>query len=59
MIILGTKLRALPIVWKGELASPPSNPEENWVYRDTDNGYVYIYNGTAWGVNGDRRGRWD
>lgn len=42
------KVKGTPIVWKGELASPPSNPEENWVYRDTDNGYVYIYNGTAW-----------
>ena len=38
----------ISIVWKGELRNPPSNPEINWVYRDIDNGRVYIYNGTAW-----------
>jgi len=36
------------IVWKGDSALPPSNPIINWVYRDTDNNSVYIYNGTAW-----------
>ena len=40
----------LSIVWKGELTSPPANPQENWVYKDTDNGIVYIYTGTAWEV---------
>jgi hypothetical protein len=29
----------LAIVWKGESATPPADPQENWVYRDTDNGY--------------------
>ena len=38
----------LDIVWKGDLSTPPTNPVKNWVYRDTDNGRVYIYNGTAW-----------
>lgn len=38
----------LSIVWKGDSATPPSNPQKNWVYRDTDNGMVYIYNGMAW-----------
>lgn len=38
----------LDIVWKGDLSAPPANPVKNWVYRDTDNGRVYIYNGTAW-----------
>ena len=38
----------LSIVWKGDLATPPANPVKNWVYRDTDNGRVYIYNGNAW-----------
>ena len=51
----------LSIVWRGELKTPPTRPEKNWVYRDTDNGIVYIYNGSAWeamtydgsdGVNG-------
>lgn len=38
----------MSIVWKGDLANPPANPVKNWVYRDTDNGRVYIFNGTAW-----------
>lgn len=38
----------LSIVWKGDLTTPPASPVKNWVYRDTDNGRVYIYNGTAW-----------
>lgn len=38
----------LDIVWKGDSSTPPANPVKNWVYRDTDNGRVYIYNGTAW-----------
>lgn len=38
----------LDIVWKGDLSAPPANPVKNWVYRDIDNGRVYIYNGTAW-----------
>lgn len=40
----------LDIVWKGDLSAPPANPVKNWVYRDTDNGRVYIYNGTAWAL---------
>ena len=40
----------LSIDWKGDLADPPDNPQKNWVYRDTDNGRVYIYNGTAWAL---------
>lgn len=38
----------LSIVWKGDLASSPANPQTNWAYRDTDNGRVYIYNGSSW-----------
>ncbi|MFR2354759.1 MAG: hypothetical protein ACLS72_24435, partial [Bacteroides ovatus] len=40
----------LDIVWKGDSSIPPANPQKNWVYRDTDNGRVYIYNGTAWAL---------
>lgn len=40
----------LGVEWKGESVNPPSNPQKNWVYRDTDNGVVYIYDGTAWKV---------
>lgn len=36
------------ITWKGASASPPASPQLNWVYKDTDNGIIYIYNGTAW-----------
>jgi len=32
------------------LAAPPAGPLENWVYKDSDNGIVYIYNGSAWEV---------
>ena len=38
------------IVWKGDLQTPPSNPQTNWAYRDTNNGRVYIWNGTAWAL---------
>lgn len=38
----------LSITWKGDQTAAPANPQKNWVYRDTDNGRVYIYNGTAW-----------
>jgi len=38
----------LSIVWKGDSASPPADPETNWAYRDTDDGIVYIYDGLAW-----------
>ena len=47
----------LSINWKGELASPPANPEKNWAYRDTNSGIVYIYSGTEWVlmvVDGDK-----
>ncbi|RLB94472.1 MAG: hypothetical protein DRH26_01100 [Deltaproteobacteria bacterium] len=38
----------LPIVWHGDAAVPdPAWEIENHVYRDTDNGYVYIYNSSA------------
>ena len=40
----------LSITWQGESTSAPSNPQVNWVYKDTDNGIVYIYTGTAWEV---------
>lgn len=38
----------ISIVWKGELSSPPASPQENWVYKDTDDGKVYIYHGSGW-----------
>lgn len=38
----------LSVVWKGDSSVAPSNPQKNWCYRDTDNGRVYIYNGSAW-----------
>lgn len=38
----------LSIRWRGESATPPSDPQVNDVYRDTDNGYVYIWTGSAW-----------
>lgn len=38
----------LDIVWKGELSTSPANPQKNWVYRNTIDGRVYIYNGILW-----------
>lgn len=38
----------LSIDYRGEFSTPPSSPEANWVYKDTDNGYVYIWTGSAW-----------
>lgn len=38
----------ISIVWKGELSSSPASPQENWVYKDTDDGKVYIYHGGGW-----------
>lgn len=40
----------LSIEYKGELSSPPANPNKNWSYRDKENGIVYIYTGLAWEV---------
>ena len=36
--------------YKGKMSTPPSNPELNWCYKDSDNGIVYIYNGTSWEI---------
>ena len=40
--------KGLSIVWKGELATAPSNPQLNWCYRNTGDKRIYIYNGIAW-----------
>lgn len=31
------------VIWKGNLPYAPSNPETNWVYRNTDSGNIYQY----------------
>ena len=36
------------IVWKGELASAPASPKQNWAYFNKADGNAYIYTGTAW-----------
>jgi len=36
------------IVWQGDLSAPPSSPKLNWVYRNTTDHTVQIYNGTSW-----------
>lgn len=38
----------LDIVWKGELSTSPANPQKNWVYRNTIDGRVYLYNSISW-----------
>jgi hypothetical protein len=45
--------------WKGELALAPANPVQNWVYRNTTDKIVYLYDAGEWkimardGVDGD------
>lgn len=36
------------IDWRGALQTAPESPQVNWVYADSDNGRVYLYNGKAW-----------
>lgn len=36
------------IAWQGDLPAPPSSPKLNWVYRNTTDHTVQIYNGTNW-----------
>ena len=38
----------ISITWKGDLSAPPSSPKLNWVYRNTTDHTVQIYNGTNW-----------
>lgn len=35
-------------LWKGDLASAPANPAQNWVYRNTADKAVYLYDSGAW-----------
>jgi len=45
----GNGADGLSIVWHGEAVEPdPAWEILNHCYRDTDNGYVYIYNGATW-----------
>jgi hypothetical protein len=37
-------------LWKGESASPPANPAQNWVYRNTADGNVYLFDAGVWNV---------
>ena len=36
------------IIWKGEHASHPADPQTNWVYYNNTDKTSYIYNGTEW-----------
>ena len=38
----------VPIEWKGNLSSAPSDPEVGWVYYNTSLGCTYIYDGAVW-----------
>jgi len=37
-------------IWKGELDSPPNNPSQNWVYRDSTDKAVYLYDKGKWAL---------
>ncbi len=43
-----TGANGISIVWKGELAEAPANPETNWAYFSTTDGCSYIWSGTKW-----------
>jgi hypothetical protein len=38
------------IVWKGEFANAPQNPELNWAYYNTSDKKAYIWNGSSWQI---------
>ena len=38
------------IVWKGDLSSAPSNPQNLWAYYNTTDKKSYIYNGSQWEI---------
>lgn len=38
------------IVWKGKLAEAPAAPEELWMYYNTGDNKLYIYDGAKWDV---------
>ena len=42
------------IVWQGELASAPENPQTNWAYFNTTSGNAYIWMGSAWQILSQR-----
>lgn len=41
---------AKPLVWKGELAYPPVEPQKNWAYYNTSLGRTYIFDGVYWDI---------
>ena len=41
---------SVAIVWRGEAAGHPENPQLNWVYYNNVDKGTYIYDGTTWHV---------
>jgi len=41
---------AITYIWKGESAAAPANPAQNWVYRNSANKSVYLYDSGAWAL---------
>jgi len=39
---------SVSVVWKGESATAPANPQLNWVYYNSVDKKSYIFNGTSW-----------
>jgi hypothetical protein len=40
----------ISIVWRGDLSSPPENPETNWAYYNSTEGKSCIWNGSSWDI---------
>jgi hypothetical protein len=38
------------MIWKGSSATAPANPQANWVYYNTADEKLYVYDGNAWKV---------
>jgi hypothetical protein len=46
----GSEGQDVPVIWKGEAASPGDLgvPQRNWAYYNTTDGRIYIYDGSGW-----------
>jgi len=48
------------LIWKGELASAPSNPGNMWAYYNTTDGCSYVWTGSKWDLlNGTSKTTFD
>ncbi len=46
----GSVKNVLNLIWKGELAAAPDNPEAGWFYYNTAEKKTYMFDGTSWQI---------